>query len=96
MYISQCLSMAAVILLTLSLDQNRNIHIYMIWFSFLNLKIVKLITLYTRNAYKPCTYINLHYNGCYLNFCNSEIMTSFPHNFVLDSQPRFGLTPSEV
>ena len=27
--------------------------------------------------------------------CNSEGMTSFPHNLVLDSQPRFGLTPSE-
>ena len=23
-------------------------------------------------------------------------MTSFPHNLVLDSQPRFGFTPSEV
>ena len=27
--------------------------------------------------------------------CNSEVITSFPHNLVLDSQPRFGLTPSE-
>ena len=25
-------------------------------------------------------------------FCNSEVMTSFPHNLVLDSQPHFGLT----
>ena len=29
--------------------------------------------------------------------CNSEaIMTSFPHNLILDSQPRFGFTPSEI
>ena len=28
-------------------------------------------------------------------FCNSEVMTSFPHNLVLDSQPRFGFTLSE-
>ena len=27
--------------------------------------------------------------------CNSEGMASFSHNLVLDSQPRFGLTPSE-
>ena len=26
---------------------------------------------------------------------NSEAMTSFPHNLVFDSQPRFGLTQSE-
>ena len=31
-----------------------------------------------------------------LIFCNSEVMTSFPHNLVLDSQPRFGLAPSEI
>ena len=30
-----------------------------------------------------------------LFFCNSEVMTSFPHSLVLDSQPRFGFTPSE-
>ena len=31
-----------------------------------------------------------------LIFCNSEVITSFPHNLVLASQPRFGLTQSEV
>ena len=30
-----------------------------------------------------------------LIFCNSEVMTSLPHNLVLDSQPRFGLTQSQ-
>ena len=29
------------------------------------------------------------------DFCNSEVMTSLPHNLALDSQPRFGLTQSE-
>ena len=28
-------------------------------------------------------------------FNKSEAMTSFPHNFVLDSKPRFGLTQFE-
>ena len=28
-------------------------------------------------------------------FYNSEVMTSFPHNLLLDSQPRFGLTQFE-
>ena len=31
----------------------------------------------------------------YFIFCNSEVLTSFPHNLVLDTQPRFGLTQSE-
>ena len=30
-----------------------------------------------------------------LIFLNSEVMKSFPHNFVLESQPRFGLIQSE-
>ena len=30
-----------------------------------------------------------------LFFCNSEGMTSFPHNLGLDTQPRFGLALSE-
>ena len=34
LYISQCLTMAAAILKTLSRDQNRKILIYRIWFSF--------------------------------------------------------------
>ena len=38
MYISYCLTMAAAILFTLSCDQNRNILIYRIWFSFCTLK----------------------------------------------------------
>ena len=25
----------------------------------------------------------------YFDFCNSEVMTSLPHNIALDSQPRF-------
>ena len=29
-------------------------------------------------------------------FCNSEVMTSFPHNLVFDSQPRLGLKLSDV
>ena len=37
----------------------------------------------------------MHLNGCCFNFGNSEGMTSFPHNLVLDPQPRFGLTPVE-
>ena len=28
--------------------------------------------------------------------CNSEAMTSFPHNLILDSQPFFGFTHSEL
>ena len=56
----------------------------------------KLITLYKRDAYWPFTYIILHYNSCFFYFCNSDVMTSFPHNLGLDSQPRFGLTQSEV
>ena len=55
----------------------------------------KLITLYKRNAYWTFTDIILHFNGCYFDFCNSEVMTSLPHNLALDSQPRFGLTESE-
>ena len=31
----------------------------------------------------------------YFFLYNSEVMTSLPHNLVLDSQPRFGFTPSE-
>ena len=85
--------MAAAILFTLSCDQNRNILIYRIWFSFLHLKTAKLIRIYERNVYKPSINIILPLNGCYFTFCNSEGMTSFPHNLVLDSWCRFGLTP---
>ena len=31
----------------------------------------------------------------YFNFCNSEGMTSLPHNLVMDTQPRFGLIQSK-
>ena len=51
--------------------------------------------MYKKNAYKPSTYIILHLNGCYFNFCNSEVMTSFPHNLVLNSPPPFEFTLSE-
>ena len=34
-------------------------------------------------------------NSCDFNFGNSEGNTSFPHNLVLDPQPRFGLAPVE-
>ena len=47
------------------------------------------------NAHWAFTDIILHFNGCYFDFCNSEVMTSLPHNLALDSQPRFGLTQSE-
>ena len=93
-YIIQCLTMGSAILFILSRDQNHNILIYRIWFGFCTLNQFKLITLYKRNAYKPFTYISFHSNGCYFNFCNSEVMTSFPHNLVLSSQPCFGATLS--
>ena len=87
--------MEAAILLALSRDPNRKILIYRIWFMFCTKKQFKLITLYERNAYWALTDIILHFNGCYFEFCNSEVMTSLPHNFALDSQPRFGLTQLE-
>ena len=82
-------------MIILSRDLNRKILIYRIWFMFYTLKQFKLITLYKRNAYLTFTDIILHFNGCYFDFCNSEVMTSLPHNLALDSQPRFGLTQSE-
>ena len=54
-----------------------------------------LLTLYKRNAYWAFTYIIMYLNGSYFDFCNSEVMTSLPHNLVLDSQPGFGLTQLE-
>ena len=84
--------MEAAILLTLSRDQNRKILIYRIWFMFCTYKQFKLITLYKKNAYWTFTDISLHFNGCYFDFCNSEVMTSLPHNLALDSQCPFGLT----
>ena len=77
--------MEAAILLTLSRDQNRKILIYRIWFIFLHLKQFKLITLYKRDSYWAFTDIILHFNGCYFDFCTSEVMTSLPHNLALDS-----------
>ena len=62
---------------------------------FCTLKQFKFITLYKSNAYWTFTYIILHFNGSYFDFCNSEVMTSLPHNLILDSQPCFGLTQSE-
>ena len=59
---------------------------------FCTRKEFKLITLYIRNEYWTFTDIILHFNGCYLDFCNSAVMTSLPHNLALDSQSRFGLT----
>ena len=41
------------------------------------------------------TYIILHFNVSYFDFYNSEVLTSLPHNLVLDPQPRFGLTQSD-
>ena len=74
----------------LSRDQNRKILIYRICLGFALENSQKGITLYKRNAHLLFYYF--HYNGCYFEFNNSEVMTSFPHNLVLDSQPRFGLT----
>ena len=52
--------------------------------------------MYKRSAYWIFpAYIILHYNGCYYNFCNSEGMTSYPHNLALDTQSRFGLALSD-
>ena len=62
---------------------------------FCTYKQFKLITLYKRNAYWTFTDIILHFSGCYFDFCNSEVMTSLPHNLALDTQHRFGLTESE-
>ena len=62
---------------------------------FCTWKQFKLITLYKSNAYWTFTYMRLHFNGFNFDFYNSEVMTSLPHNLVLDSQPRFGLTKSE-
>ena len=62
---------------------------------FCTWKQFKLIALYKRNAYWTFTYIILHFYGFNFDFCNSEVMTSLPHNLVLDSQPRFGLTQSK-
>ena len=87
--------MEAAILFILSRDQNRKILIYRVQFMFRTWKQFKLITLYKRNAFWTFTDIILHFNGCYFDFCNSEVMTSLPHNLALDSQPRFGLTQSE-
>ena len=87
--------MEAAILLTLSRDQIRKKLIYRIWFIFCTWKQFKSITLYKRNAYWAFTDIILHFNDCYFDFCNSEAMTSLPHNLALDSQPRFGLTQLE-
>ena len=61
----------------------------------LHLKTVQVTPLYKSNAYWTFTNIILHFNGFNFDFCNSEVMTSLPHNLVLDSQPRFGLTKSE-
>ena len=61
----------------------------------LYLKQFKLITLYKKNAYWTLNDIILHFNGCYFDFWNSEVMTSLPHNLALYSQPRFGLTQSD-
>ena len=87
--------MEAAILLILSRDQDRKTLIYRVRFMFCTWKQFKLITLYKRNAYWTLTDIILHFNSCYFEFCNSEIMTSLPHNLALDSQPRFELTQSE-
>ena len=62
---------------------------------FCTRKQFKLITVYKRNAYWTFTYIILYFNGSYFDFCNSEVMTSLPHNLILDSQSRFGLAQSE-
>ena len=84
--------MEAAILLTLSKSKNAYLQdlVYV-----LHLKQFRLITLYKRNAYWTFTDIILHFNGCYIDFCNSEFMTSHPHNLALDSQPRFGFTQLE-
>ena len=87
--------MEAAILCTLSRDQNQKNTYLQDLVYVLHLKQFKLITLYERNAYWTITDIILHFNGCYFDFCNSEAMTSLPHNLALDSQPRFGLTQSE-
>ena len=64
--------MAAAILLTLFLDQNRKILIYVGFGSVFSLEESKIITLYKNNAYCVFNYIILHLSGCYFNFGNSE------------------------
>ena len=62
---------------------------------FCNYKQFKLITFHKSNVHWTFTDIILYFNGFYFDFCNSEVMTSLPHNLALDSQPRFGLTQSK-
>ena len=79
--------MAAVILLTLSFDQNRKLQIYVGFGSVFALEKSKIITLYKRSAY--CFFFNYthvqHLSGYYFNFCNNECIMTFPHSLVLDS-----------
>ena len=58
LYISQCLPMAAAILLTLTFDQNRKLLIYVGFGSVFALEKSKIITLYKRSAY--CFLITLY------------------------------------
>ena len=77
--------MAAAILLTLSLDQNRKLLIYVGFGSVFAHEKSKIITLYKRGAYCFFNCIILHLSGCYFNFCISECIMSFPHSLILDS-----------
>ena len=76
LHISRCLPMAAAILLTLSLDQNQKVLVYVGFGSVFALEKSKIITLY-KGVH---IYIILHLSGCSFNFCNSECIMSFPHS----------------
>ena len=79
--------MAAAILLTLSLDRNRKLLIYVGFGSVFALEKSKIITLYKRSAYSfllNYTHV-LNLSGCYFNFCINECISTFPHSLVLDS-----------
>ena len=83
--------MEVAILLTLSRDQNRKNTYLQDLVYVLHLKTIQVnYIIYKRNAYWTFTDIILHFKGCNIDFCNSEVMTSLPHNLALDLQPRFG------
>ena len=87
LHFSQCLLMAAAILLTLSFDQIGKLLIYVGFGSVFALEKSKIITLHKRSAY--CFMIKLYtctaIEWLYFNSCNNECIMTFPHSLVLDS-----------
>ena len=61
----------------------------------LHLKTVQVNYIIDKECILDIYDIILHFNGCYFDFCNSEVMTSLPHSLTLDSQLRFGAAQSE-